>query len=123
MRHHRSHALRRRYGHAEGAEPWSAEDTRRYENIARRIFSESHYATDHARHPDPDNCAACAIRMGGIEGPNYAGWARLYIEARRPIPKKWKSAFEAELSSDNQAYANALRRSIATFGGPRFTGR
>lgn len=106
---------------AGGAQPWSAEEARQHSGIARRIFNETHYDTDHARNPDPDNCSACAIRLGGSDGPNYAGWARLYIEAQRPIPGKWRAAFQRELDSDNKAYANALRRSIATFGGPRFT--
>jgi hypothetical protein len=120
MKHHRSHTLRRRYGHAGAAKPWSADESRQHSNTARHILLETHYAPDHARNPDPDNCAACAIRMGGAEGPNYAGWARIYIEAKKPIPGKWRGAFERELASDNKAYANALRRSIATFGGPHF---
>ena len=53
------------------------------------------------------------------DGPNYAGWARIYTEARRPIPVKWRKALARELLSDNAAYSNALRRSIATFGDPR----
>ncbi len=129
MRRH-GHALGRRYGRmtngiAAGAEPWSADEARKHRAIAQRLFSEPHYEPGHTRNPDPDNCSACAIRgLGGdIEegGPNYAGWARIYIEAGKTIPSRWRDAFQRELHSDNEAYANALRRSIATFGGPRFT--
>ncbi len=65
---------------------------------------------------DPDNCGACALETGDIEGPNYAGWARAYVEAKRPIPSRWKDAFEAEQKSSNTAYAAALKTSIAQFG-------
>lgn len=77
------------------------------------------------------NCGACVL--GGYEppdgwepgtkgatrhqGPNCAGWARIYVEARHAIPCKWAKAFEQERKSDNVAYAAALERSIATFGG------
>lgn len=58
---------------------------------------------------------------GRSAGPNYAGWARVYVEARKPIPQKWKQAFEAERKSDNKAYAAALEEVIAHFG-VRFEG-
>lgn len=55
-------------------------------------------------------------------GPNYAGWARIYVEAARAIPKKWHEAFKAELlRTDNPAYVEALKSDIATFG-VRFEG-
>lgn len=74
------------------------------------------------------NCGACCL--GGYEprdgfdddwevnrdGPNYAGWAPLYVEAGRAIPKKWKDAFEGQLNSDNTKYTDALKMSIKTFG-------
>jgi hypothetical protein len=71
-----------------------------------------------------DNCGACALegrKVGDdheprVEGPNYSGWARMYVEAKRPIPLMWRGAFARELASDNQAYADALRKSIMTFG-------
>ncbi len=122
MRHSRAH-LRRRYGRASNgvSEPWPADEARRHQATARRMFSEGH-SYPH-RGVDADNCGYCALTHGGAEGPNYSGWARLYIEAQRPMPKKWHGAFERELASDNTAYADALRRSIATFGEPRFTGK
>ena len=39
---------------------------------------------------------------------------------RTPVQMEWRAAFQRELDSDNRAYAHALERSIATFGGPRF---
>lgn len=115
------HRLRRRYGRAGAngvATPWPADEARRHQASARRAFTEGH-SYKH-RGVDADNCSYCALTHGGSDGPNYSGWARLYIEAQRPIPKKWRGAFESELASDNRAYADALARSIATFGGPRF---
>ncbi len=108
--------------------PWPAEEARRLRSIARHyLAADRHYSlsphipgSGHGSKPDPDNCEACAIRTGGREGPNVAGWARLFVEAQRPVPKKWREAFQRELDSDNRAYANALQRSIVTFGEPRF---
>ena len=73
------------------------------------------------------NCGACILNgyLGQYErsqgqkvsdGPNYAGWARVYVQARRVIPRKWHKAFEDELESDNTAYSNALKRDIEVFG-------
>lgn len=115
-----SRALKRRYGHSGGGEvkPWSEAEARNFGAIARRFFTEGH-AYEHSG-VDTDNCGFCALTHGDADGPNYAGWARLYIEAKRPIPAKWKDAFQRELDSDNRAYAEALKRSIVTFGGPRW---
>lgn len=74
-----------------------------------------------------ENCGACVLngyisrddRQNGArdsDGPNYAGWARIYVQAGRHIPAKWHKAFDAELASDNQAYSDALRRDIYIFG-------
>lgn len=58
-------------------------------------------------------------------GPNYAGWARKWIQAGRPIPMGWSRAFWGELAGadadgfaeyQNEAYAEGLRRDVATFG-------
>lgn len=75
------------------------------------------------------NCSTCVLHgyrpRGGWgdpeldkrgAGPNYAGWARVYVEAGYAIPRKWWDAFRAQRESDNLAYAFALERSIATFG-------
>ncbi len=116
MRRHRRG--RARYGRSGGnALPWSADEARQHGSIARRMFSEGH-SYPH-KGVDADNCGYCALTHGDADGPNYAGWARLYIEAKRPIPRQWEGAFQRELDSD-KAYSHALRRSIVTFGGPRF---
>jgi hypothetical protein len=81
-------------------------------NRASQCFR--HY--EGCRLKDPDNCSGCALRTGGEEGPNYAGWARVYIEAGVRIPRKWKAAFLRELRSPNLAYAEALLESIGEFG-------
>jgi hypothetical protein len=111
---------RGKYGsHAdETVKPWPPEEARHHQGTARRFFTEGHSY----RHKgiDADNCGYCALTHGGSEGPNYAGWARLYVEAQRTIPSKWRAAFQEELDSDNKAYSHALRRSIKTFGAPRF---
>lgn len=96
---------------------WGEAEAKQIAAIARSLFRAHSY-----RHEgiDTDNCSYCALTQGGPEGPNYAGWGRLYIEARRLIPEGWREAFRHELESDNAAYAAALRRSITTFGEPRY---
>jgi len=110
----------RRYGDSSTVKLWPPAEARKHKATARAILEEAHYEKGHTLNPDPDNCQACAIRLGGEDGPNYAGWARIYVEAQRPIPKKWERAFALERASDNRAYAHALERSIKTFGMPRF---
>jgi len=104
--------------HAEAVKPWPAAEARFHQGTAKRMFSEGHSYTH--RGVDADNCGYCALTHGGSDGPNYAGWARIYVEAQRPIPSKWRAAFMDELNSDNKAYAHALRRSMMTFGKPTF---
>jgi len=98
-------------------EKWSPDEARRWKSIALAIFAER---CAHRSRLEVDNCGKCQLTHGDDDGPNYAGWARLYIEAGRAIPEKWRAAFQRELDSDNKSYANALRRSIATFGEPEF---
>jgi hypothetical protein len=69
-----------------------------------------------------ENCGACALggyaahdETGSLQ-PNHAGWARAYVQAGRPIPKKFRAAFEDERVSENAAYAAGLATDIATFG-------
>lgn len=102
-----------------GVDKWTEAEATHYRNTARQCFEHSY---DHGTKPDPDNCGGCAIRgMGTSDGkPNYAGWARCYVEASMPIPKQWRADFAAELKSENKRYAAALARSIATFGQPDF---
>ena len=110
------------------AQPWSADEARKLHAIAQQMLvRHDHNPSDR----DPltrENCGACVLNgyrpRGGYgdpemdapgAGPNYAGWARIYVEAGRPIPAKWRRAFEEQLHSDNSAYSRALERSIATF--------
>jgi hypothetical protein len=71
------------------------------------------------------NCEHCALRGNynqtadnlGKE-PNYDGWARLYVQAGRTIPKKFAEAFEKVRSYDvgNDLYSKALEEDIAKYG-------
>lgn len=74
-----------------------------------------------------ENCGACVLRgylsdsaradgRTDADGPNYAGWARVYVECGRVIPAQWRAAFEEQRNSDNHAYAHALEVSINTYG-------
>lgn len=98
---------------------WNEQEAKHYAATARQCFKHDY---DHGETTDPNNCGGCAIRgLGTDDGkPNYAGWARCYVEAQMPIPASWRDDFNAELDSDNKAYAAALSRSIETFGMPQF---
>lgn len=127
-------------------EPWTEDEKRHHGATASQcMFRHDHNASDR----DPltrVNCGACVL--GGYEprgarddwdhpsvkdhGPNYAGWARIYVESRSPIPRAWRAAFVREITQDgdgtavqeyvNLRYAEALARSIVTFG-VRFKGK
>ncbi len=79
---------------------------------------------DHGKNWDKEtreNCGACTLGGYHPKGErrdfiNYAGWARLYIQAGKHIPKGLQFAFLAELASDNRAYADALKQDILEFG-------
>ena len=73
-----------------------------------------HYPGCHNR--DPDNCSACALTDQRQDVPNYSAWPLAYMENRRAIPIKWKPAFYEELKSDNNAYADNVRRTIERLG-------
>jgi len=80
--------------------------------VAKRLFT-SHY--DGCHYSDPDNCGACALTIGNTS-PNYAGWARVYVEGERPIPESWRMDFYDELCSENEAYRKKLEESVKWFG-------
>lgn len=68
-----------------------------------------------------ENCGACCLNGYHPKGErkdfiNYAGWARLYIQAERFIPNNLRYTFLAELASDNRPYAEALKQDIIDFG-------
>jgi len=99
------------------------------QQIAERLFR----CDVHEQHGEyREHCGACALKgflsdsalsdgSKPEDGPNYAGWGRVYVEAQRPIPLIWFDAFhDNQVHSENTAYANALNRSLATFG-VRFT--
>jgi hypothetical protein len=104
---------------------WTELEAKHLRATARQCFN--HYKHGNTK-DERENCSACCLRgyepRGGFgdgykvarDGPNYAGWARVYVEAGFAIPKKWRAAFAREQNSDNKAYANALTKSIETFG-------
>ena len=68
-----------------------------------------------------ENCGACTLNGYHPKGErrdfiNYAGWARVYIQAGKRIEKRLQFAFLAELASENRAYADALKQDIRDFG-------
>ena len=68
-----------------------------------------------------ENCGACTLSGYHPKGErrdfiNYAGWARVYIQAGKFIPKNLHYDFLAELASDNRAYADALTEDIRHYG-------
>jgi hypothetical protein len=68
-----------------------------------------------------ENCGACVLAGYTPKGErrdyiNYAGWARVYIQAGRFIPARLEYSFLAELANKNRAYADALKQDIKDFG-------
>lgn len=118
---------------------WDFQESYDMTRLAERSF-------EHDRHGrsvlERENCSGCVLagyqsseearearrdKTGDMilvdrDGPNYAGWERLYVETRRMIPTRWIPAFLAALErTDNPAYTAALLRDINTFG-VRFQG-
>jgi len=71
------------------------------------------------------NCGACVLNGYGdkklmLEGlpcqPNYSGWARVYVQAGKTIPEKYREAFILELTSENARYREALLQDIKSNG-------
>lgn len=113
------------------AKPWSAWEARELSAQARYILrGHINKGGDTGLSVlERENCAACVLEgyrpPGGYgdpeldapgAGPNYAGWARIYVEAQKPIPSKWRTAFDEQRHSENHAYSAALERDIATWG-------
>ena len=114
------------------AQPWPAWQAREYQAQARYLLRDHiRKSADVGLSPlERENCGACVLEgykpPGGYgdpeldapgAGPNYAGWARVYVQAQRPIPAKWRQAFfEQRYHSGNAAYSAALERDIATWG-------
>jgi hypothetical protein len=102
---------------------------------ARTERQAHHLLTNHGHgsHSDRltrENCGACVLNGYRPRGesrtapPNYAGWARIYTQARRPVPAQWRRAFLAdelgEVGDQGRPtpYALALLDDIATYGLP-----
>lgn len=79
--------------------------------ISRHLLADHSY--NHMKR-DPDNCGACALNPCDGTSPNYAGWARVYVEAKKPIPADW--LIEELTENDNISYLEALAKSVNTFG-------
>jgi len=106
------------------ATAWAATEAKQLRLIALQLFR----CDEHEQHDDyRDQCGACVLKgylsdsakadgYDESEGPNYAGWARCYVQAERTVPFQWFGAFCDSLTSNNTAYANALKRDIATWG-------
>ena len=80
-------------------------------STAKNVWSEACWGKHELLHSG--NCQHCELRK---DYPNYAGWARIYVEAGQTITKKQADAFMQELESDNTAYVEALKQSILYFG-------
>ena len=89
---------------------------------ARRQFSDHwHTAGAKLNQDERESCGACCLNGYHPRGErrdfiNYAGWARLYIQAGKFIPQNVRFDFLAELASDNRPYAEALKQDIKDFG-------
>lgn len=107
-------------------QPWDADTARTLRGQARNLMNHGHswhFTFPREREMTRENCGACALsgygestESGPLE-PNYAGWARVYVEAGHAIPKKYREAFEAtRRRTDNPLYVEGLERDIVTFG-------
>jgi len=104
--------------------PWNASKELSLRSIARGLFN----CDQHEQHGEyREHCGACALNgylsdsakndgMDETTGPNYAGWARCYVQAGYTVPLRWFKAFNEQLESDNEPYAQALKNDIATWG-------
>lgn len=92
------------------------------QRIAIKIFNEKCIGKTDRYHGG--NCVYCCLRGIGKPNtadekekePNYSGWARLYVQAGKIIPEKFKEAFYNQLNSDNKLYAEALQEDIKKYG-------
>lgn len=88
---------------------------------ARRQFSNHWHSHTRLTSDERESCGACCLNGYHPKGErrdfiNYAGWARLYVQAGKYIPKAVRFDFLADLASDNRSYADALVQDIRDFG-------
>ncbi len=117
--------------HTQSYQPWSTEEGRHHHATAMQCLTRHDHPMSDRSQLTRENCGACVLNgyeprwvdrsehNTATDGPNYAGWARIYVEAGRAIPEKWRAAF-ADQGKDNRAYYDALGRSLVSFG-VRFT--
>lgn len=75
----------------------------------------AHYAG--CNHNDPDNCSGCALTDTRQDAPNYAAWPLAYMENHRVVPAKWRAAFKAEMTrEDNRTYADNVKATMERLG-------
>lgn len=84
----------------------------RREMALREMYEHTY---DHKK-ADPDNCQACAHAAEGEDGPNVAGWLRVWVPAGRTIPAKWFAAEMTFAANENKGYFAAVLRDIQEFG-------
>lgn len=130
------------YEHRKCFQPWPATVARELAATARAILHDPNHPADH--HGDWSDAAVSSCAVCELHGtraamypsadelpaddddeppartPNYAGWERIYVQARVTIPDAWRPAFAwwltPEGEAENAAYAAALARDVATFG-------
>lgn len=122
-------AVRREWWqHTQSYQPWNREEARHHAQTALQCINRHDHPMSDRSQLTRENCGACVLN-GYVprwtdptehdinrDGPNYAGWARIYVEAGRIIPVTWREAFAAQGRADNQHYYDALGRSLVTFG-------
>lgn len=113
---------------ADAGATWSTDERLELARTARGLFRRHEHPDTFETADDErmcrENCGACALAGYGAHdddgtaplAPNYAGWARAYVQAGKRIPPEWVDGFRAELSSSNGRYADALATDVRTFG-------
>lgn len=118
------------YGIAEHeGETWPTEKRAELASTARALFRRHEHPDTFTDADDErmtrENCGACALAGYGADtdegraplAPNWAGWARAWVQAGRRISPEYVDGFRAELASpDNARYAAALATDIRTYG-------
>ena len=109
---------------------WTKVEAANHRATATRLIKEHDHGVDERDENTRANCGACVlaglasphVEEDGNLSPNYAGWQRIYVESGTPVPPEFVKAFGWPLSkagmARNRPYADALRRSLVTFGCP-----